>query len=173
MAVNPLPEKVVNFNVYSEGEKLVGVTGEVTLPNLEAMTETISGAGIAGEIESPTPGHFGSITIEIPFRIIYDKSFRLMVPEGQTITLRAAQQSYDVAGGTINYRGLKISLKVMPKNLNLGTLGVGTPTETTNALEVLYMKIDENDKTLLELDKINFIYVVNGVDVLKGVRELI
>src|SRR5690554_6221578 len=100
MAVNPLPEKVVNFNVYSEGEKLVGVTGEVTLPNLEAMTETINGAGIAGEIESPTPGHFGSIIIEIPFRIIYDKSFRLMVPEGQTITLRAAQQSYDVAGGT-------------------------------------------------------------------------
>ena len=173
MAVNPLPEKVVNFNVYNEGEKLVGITGEVTLPNLEAMTETISGAGIAGEIESPTPGHFGSITIEIPFRIIYDKSFRLMVPEGQTITLRAAQQSYDVAGGAIEHRGLKITLKVIPKNLNLGTLGIGTPTNTTNALEVLYMKIEEGGKTLLELDKINFIYVVNGVDVLKGVRELI
>lgn len=173
MAVNPLPEKVVNFNVYDEGEKLVGITGEVTLPNLEAMTETISGAGIAGEFESPTPGHFGSITIEIPFRVILDKSFQLMVPGGRTITLRASQQSYDIAGGVLQHRGLKIALKVMPKNLELGTLGVGVPTNTTNALEVLYMKIEEGGNALLELDKINFIYVVNGVDVLKDIRDQI
>ena len=171
--VNPIPEKVVNFNVYDEGEKLVGVSGEVTLPNLEAMTETISGAGIAGEYESPTPGHFGSITTEIPFRTLYDSSFKLMVPGGRTITLRASQQSYDVAGGEIQHRGLKIVLKVMPKGLDLGKLAVGSPTDTKNSLEVLYIKIVENNKTLLELDKQNFKYIVNGVDILADVRDQI
>lgn len=171
--INPIPEKVVNFNVYDEGEKLVGVSGEVTLPNLEAMTETISGAGIAGEYESPTPGHFGSIAIEIPFRTLYDSSFKLTVPGGRTITLRASQQSYDVAGGEIQHRGLKIVLKVMPKGLDLGKLAVGSPTDTKNSLEVLYIKIIENNKTLLELDKQNFIFSVNGTDVLAAVRDQI
>jgi len=171
--VNPIPEKVVNFNVYDEGEKLVGVSGEVTLPKLEAMTETISGAGIAGEYESATPGHFGSITIDIPFRTLFDQSFKLMVSGGRTITLRASQQSYDVAGGEVQHRGLKIVLKVMPKGLDLGKLAVGSPTDTKNSLEVLYIKIVENNKTLLELDKQCFVFIVNGVDVLADVRDQI
>lgn len=173
MSVNPIPEKVVNFNIYDGREKLVGVSGEITLPNLEAMTEVISGAGIAGEYESPTPGHFRSISIEIPFRVVYDQSFKLMEPRGQTITLRASQQSYDVAGGEIQHRGLKITLKVMPKGLDMGRLTVGGQTDTRNRLEVLYIKVVENGVKLLEIDKANFIYVVNGVDVLADVRDQI
>jgi P2 family phage contractile tail tube protein len=171
--MNAIPEKVVNYNAYNEGQKLVGVTGEVTLPNLEAMSESISGAGIAGEFDSPTPGHFGSITMEIPFRVMYDQSFKLSIPRGQIITLRASQQAYDVSGGIIEHRGLKITLKVLPKGINLGTLGVGRPTETTNTLEVLYIKIEENRLILLELDKLNFIYIVDGFDVLGKVRQQI
>ena len=168
-----IPEKIVNYNIYDEGEKLVGITNEVTLPNFEAMAEEISGAGIAGAFESPTPGHFGSIELEIPFRTVSDQTFRLAVPGGRTITLRASQQGYDVSGGQVNYRGLKITLRGLPKGINLGTATIGQPTGTTNLIEVLYIKIEENDKTLLELDKLNFIYVVNGVDVLGEIRQQI
>ena len=173
MAVNPIPDKVVNFNVYNEAEKLIGVSGEITLPNLEAMTETISGAGIAGEFESPNPGHFGSIQIEIPFRTIYDQSFKMMSPKGQTITLRGSQQMMDIAAGQLKQTALKITLKVMPKNLNLGTLAVGQPTGTNNVLEVLYMKVVADGKEVLELDKMNFIYRVNGEDILANIRDQI
>lgn len=169
--VNPIPDKVVNFNVYNDEEKLVGVSGEITLPNLEAMSETISGAGIAGEFESPTPGHFGSITVEIPFRTLFDQSFKLAVPGGQTITLRGSQQTYDVAAGSFDYRALKITLKVIPKGIDLGKLSIGKPTDTKDTLEILYIKIEENGTTLLEYDKLNFIYIINGVDVLAKVRE--
>jgi P2 family phage contractile tail tube protein len=134
------------------------------------MSETISGAGIAGEYESVTPGHVRSIAIEIPFRTLYDSSFKLMVPKAQVITLRASQQSYDVAGGEIEHRGLKIVLKVMPKGVDLGKLAVGAPTDTKNSLEVLYIKIVEDGRTLLELDKQNFICRINGTDVLSSVR---
>ena len=65
--------------------------------------------------------------MEIPFRTIMDQSFKLMVPGAQTLYLRAAQQSYDIAAGRINQRGLKITLKVIPKGINLGTMGVGKP----------------------------------------------
>lgn len=170
---NPIPERVVNYNVYDETEKLVGVSSEVTLPNFEAMTETISGAGIAGEVESALPGHFTSQTIEIPFRTLMDPSFSLMKNSGRPLVLRAAQQSYDVAAGRTLARPLKITIKYQSKNLNLGTLAVGGMTESTNALEVIYIKIEENGRELLEYDKFNFVFIVDGEDLLGGIRNMI
>lgn len=170
---NPIPDKVLNYNVYDDTEKLVGVAAEVTLPTLESMSETVSGAGLLGEFESPTIGHFGSITIEIQFRALMDKSFSLLKNSGRSIVLRATQQSYDMSGGGIQKRGLKITLRGIPKALELGKLAVGAPTESKNTTEVLYIKIEENGRTLLELDKLNFIYIVDGEDMLADVRNLI
>jgi P2 family phage contractile tail tube protein len=170
---NPIPEKVVNYNVYDDTDKLVGVAAEVTLPTLEAMSETVSGAGILGEYESPTPGHFGSMTTEIPFRTLLDQSFKLMKNKGRSIVLRAAQQSYDVAQGSISTRPLKITLRGIPKGLELGKLSPGTPTESKNTIEILYIKIEENGSTLLELDKLNFVYFVDGEDLLADIRSQI
>ncbi len=55
----------------------------------------------------------------------------------------------------------------------MGTLAAGQPTGTQNTMEVLYMKIEENGRTVLELDKLNFIFVVDGEDMLREVRDLI
>ena len=40
-----IPTKINNYNVYNEGEKLLGVGDELTLPDFEATSETVSGAG--------------------------------------------------------------------------------------------------------------------------------
>lgn len=168
-----MPEKVVSYNVYIGENRLVGISGEVTLPNFEAMTSTISGAGILGEYESATIGHFGSQTIEIPFRTLQDQSFSLAKLKGESLILRAAQQSYDVAGGGVNKRPLKITLRGQPKGLNLGTLAVGGATGTTNTLEILYIKIEENNRTMLEFDKLNYVYIVDGEDLLADIRNMI
>ncbi|MGG3448630.1 phage major tail tube protein [Domibacillus aminovorans] len=168
-----IPEKVVNYNAYDDTEKLIGLTGEIALPNLEAMTETVSGAGILGEYESANPGHFGSMAIELQFKTLIQKSFSLMKNSGRPIVLRAAQQSYDSTAGKIQHRGLKITLKGQPKGLNLGKLAVGAATESTNTMEVLYIKIEENGKVLLELDKLNYKFILDGEDMLKDFIKFI
>lgn len=173
MPVNTIPEMVVNYNVYNDNEKLVGVKADVTLPKLEAMTETVSGAGIAGEYETTIPGHFGKLEMDMSFNTINEDSINLLKPGTKSIVLRASQQSYDVAGGQILHRALKITLKVLPKGIELGKLSPGKSTETKDTFEIIYMKIEENGKTLLELDKLNFIYIVNGVDVLADIRSQI
>lgn len=173
MSVNAIPEKVVNFNVYDDNEKLIGVSAEVTLPSLEMMSETVSGAGIAGEYESPTPGHFGSMEISIPFRTLYEKTFNLMKNKGRSLVLRAAQQSYDVSSGGVSTRPLKITVRGLPKSTDLGKIAVNSPTESQNTIEVLYLKIEENGKTLLEIDKLNFICIIDGEDVFGDIRNQI
>ena len=37
-----IPTKINNYNVYNEGEKLLGVGDELTLPDFEATSETVS-----------------------------------------------------------------------------------------------------------------------------------
>lgn len=170
---NPIPERVVNYNVYDDTDKLVGISGEITLPNFEAMTETISGAGIAGEYESALPGHFASQTIEIVFRVLMEKSFSLFKNSGKNLVLRAAQQSYDIAAGKAQHRPLKITIRYQAKSLNLGKLAVGGMTESANVLEVLYIKIEENGKVMLEYDKLNFVFIVDGTDLLGEIRRMI
>lgn len=173
MSVNAIPEKVVNYNIYLDNDKLIGIKADVTLPKLEQMTETISGAGIAGEYESAVPGHFGKIETDITFNAVTEDAANLLIPGAKSLVFRASQQSYDVAGGKMNFRALKITMKVLSKGIDLGKLSPGKATETKNTFEVVYIKVEENGKTLLELDKLNFIFIVNGTDVLADIRNQI
>lgn len=171
--VNQIPEKMTNYNVYNDGDKLVGVSAEVTLPTLEAMTETISGAGIAGEVDSPTLGHFGSTTMDIVFRTILDQTFSLFEPRAQLVTLRGSQQNFDTAGGQYVNTPVKVTTRVQPKTMDLGVMGVGMPTNSTITLEVLYIKVEVDGVIVLEYDKYNFIFIVNGTDYLADIKNQI
>lgn len=64
------PEVINNFNVYDGGDRLQGVSAEVTLPNMQAITAEITGAGVLGSYNTAVVGMYQSITQEIPFRII-------------------------------------------------------------------------------------------------------
>ena len=68
-SITNVPEVINNYNVYSNGNILVGVSGSVELPALEAITEEVSGAGILGTYETSIPGFYSSMAQEIPFRI--------------------------------------------------------------------------------------------------------
>lgn len=171
--INSIPEKVVNYNVYFGNEKLIGINAKATLPKLEPTTQTVSGAGIAGEYESPVPGHFGKMEMDLTFNTVSEDSAKLLIPGAKSLILRASQQSYDVSGGQMLYRPLKITVKVLPKGVDLGDLEAGKSTNTKNTFEVTYIKVEENGKVLIELDKINFIYIVNGIDVLADIRNQI
>ena len=88
-----IPGVINNFNLYYQGTALVGLTGEISLPDFEGMTETLSGPGILGEIEEVIIGAFSSMELEVPFRILDEDAFKLMSPvETLDLTLRASEQ---------------------------------------------------------------------------------
>ncbi|MGI6252135.1 MAG: phage major tail tube protein, partial [Aminivibrio sp.] len=90
---NVVPEKNINFSVYLEGGDLLGVA-EVTLPPFEAMTETVKGAGIAGEFESVVLGHFGSMVVTLNWRNVTDSAIKLLAPRAHNLDLYGALQDY-------------------------------------------------------------------------------
>jgi phage tail tube protein FII len=95
MATNQVPEKLINFRVYLEGENLVGVA-DVELPKLESMKETVSGAGIAGEVDSPVLGHYAAMSTTIKFRTITaEAAGSLAAPGAHLVDFRGSQQVQD------------------------------------------------------------------------------
>lgn len=164
---NPIPEKLISFRAYLEGDTLIGVA-DVELPKLKAMTETVSGAGIAGEVESPVIGHYESMTATINFRTVNADVGTLATPKAHLLDFRGSQQVCDA--GTYSTVPVRVTMKAIPKQVDLGKFKVGAPTETGDEFEVIYLKLYVNGKERVEIDKYNSIARFDGVDVLEGVR---
>lgn len=168
---NMVPELINAYNVYLKG-KLLGVSGEVELPELEAMTETIEAAGVLGEIEAPATGHFSSTTTTIPFAILHEDVFKLMdTTKALELTLRGSEQFMDRKTGNTEDIPVKIVLRGKAKTNTLGNFVKGGKGEPEIEIETLYIKVVINGSTVLELDKLNFKYVVNGKDLMKKIRK--
>lgn len=166
-----IPEVINNFNAYHNGTKLIGVTGSITLPNLDAITEEVSGAGILGTYETSIPGFYSSMSQEIQFRVLDEDIFSLMNPsELVDLTFRGTVQSTVSATGALNYHHMRIVERGRLKNFTPGKLEIGKQMEASVTLELLYILIEVDGNKKLEYDKLNSVFVVNGKDLLEKVR---
>lgn len=164
-----IPDKLIGFRVYKEGDFID--TADVELPDIEHMTETLTGSGIAGEIETPALGQIASMTTSINFRTQTKKMISFLSPNETMLDVRGSLQDYDSGKGKIVTRGLKVTMSVLPKTVGLGKLEVGNTTDSSSELEVTYLRVMIDNDVLLEIDKANYIYVVDGVDYLEEVRK--
>lgn len=169
---NMIPESINRFNMYLKGNRLIGVSGEISLPDLPSMTNTYSGAGVAGEIERASIGMFGSIKQELPFRMLSKDMLELYNPmEPLELTLRASEQSTVKGSGVIDFQGMRIVFRGSPTDMKLGTLKQGGQMDSSVSLELVYILIEVDGETMFELDKLNDVFIVNGVDLLEKVRK--
>lgn len=164
--------KINAYNAYLSGSKLIGLADEVTLPDFEAMTETLSGAGLLGEIDEPLLGHFKSIEMEIPFRTLNNDIFRLANAQSNVnVTLRMSTQTLNESDMKTDFIPSRVVIKGKNKSFSGGKVKQGNGTGSSIKIEVMYILIEVNGKSKFELDKINFVYKVDGKDLLDKVRK--
>ena len=169
---NFVPEIINDYNTYLDGDKMIGVAASVTLPTLKQKTNTVSGAGINGEIESVSVGQFESMEQEIQFNTLYSSAMDMLSPLSTVnLTLRAAQQVYDKTGG-YNFKGLRVVEIGRVKEFEPGKLEKSSTMEAKLKLELAYIKIENDGVTLVEVDKLNGVFVVNGKDIMSAIRSL-
>lgn len=170
--MNTIPTKINKYNVYSAGNRLLGMGDEMTLPDFEASSETVSGAGILGEIDDPTVGYFGNQEIEISFRILDQEAVDMLdMTRAVQLEVRGAQQTTDSAGD-IAFRQMRVVVRGRTKKLSPGKVKAGNPMDTSVTLTVLYILIELDGSPVLELDKLNEVFRINGKDVLAKVKEM-
>ena len=161
---------VINFAVYEDSVEYVGMA-KASLPDLTALTQTISGAGIAGNIEAVILGHFDSMTLGLNFRTTTEQAIKLSEPRRHTIDLRVAQQVEDTVAGEIQVQAVKHLFVVVPKKDVGGSIAPASPTDASGEYAVRYWATYIDGKKVREIDPLNFIFVVNGVDYLENVKS--
>jgi len=166
---NNVPEKLMNFTAYLNGDERLG-TVDAELPSLEALTDTVKGAGIAGELDMPVRGHYGSMSLKLNWRTLDVPVIRLSSQKVHAIDLWGNQQIFDPSEGYID-QSVKVSIRGVPKTTELGKFEVGAVTGSANELEVTYIKIEIGGKRILEIDKFNFIAFIDGEDVFEVARK--
>jgi hypothetical protein len=145
----------------------------VTLPEINMKTSTVAGVGVNGELDSPTIGQFESMEQEVQFNTLFSSATDVMNPlTVVNLTFRAAQQVYDKTGGYA-FKGLRIVEMGRVKKFKPGKIEKGEAMEATVTLELTYIMIEVDGKQLVEIDKLNGVYKVNGVDMIAGVKSLI
>lgn len=168
-----VPQVINKFNLYRNGTKLIGTSGEVELPEITNLTDTIEGAGTGGNLEVPVIGLTDTMDMQIPFTTLSRDAFSLMNPgETADLALNGAIQCMDGGTGKVGYSQMSVSVRGLVKTFTPGTVKAGAKMESSVTLSLSYYKIVIDGTTMLEIDKLNGVYIVDGEDILKEVRNM-
>ena len=168
-----LPEVISNFNVYDyNNNKLIGVSGEVSLAEISTVTATISGAGLLGDMDLPVIGQMGSIEQVVPFNVLNDDAFKLFkLNKSITLVLRGDIQSTDTATGEFKHNGMKITWRGYVKKITPGKVKAAEAMGASVTLELVYIHIRFDNKTVLKIDKMNSVFQIGDEDLLAEIKK--
>jgi P2 family phage contractile tail tube protein len=170
---NLIPEVINNYNVYADGEQMIGVADDITLPSIKNKTISVSGAGLLGEVNTPSPGNFESFEQEIKFNLVYSSMVNMLSPLRQVnLTFRGAQQAVDKSLG-YSYKSLRIVEIGRVKEFTPGKMKRSEGMDASVKLEVTYFLMESDGEEIVCVDKLNGIYRVNGEDMLADIAAMI
>ena len=167
---NLVPEILVGFRVYEGGNNFLGIA-DVELPKLETMTETIKGAGIAGEVEVPILGQMSAMNAKLNWRVPTKDTLRLAAPMIHDLVLRGSIQHNDSGSGELTTMGLRVALRGRSKSIDPGKFESAAAMDASTEFSLSYLKIDYDGQTMVEYDPLAYKYVVDGVDYLAVIRR--
>lgn len=167
--------KTIQYSIYdrTEGGNPVFITDTSSLkrPDVEMLTETIKGAGIMGEIDLPTMGQLSAMSYEITFNRANKRAVILFGQKTQHFETRWVTDVLDTESGKIGVCANKEIVKAIPKKIGLGSIEGNANNETTVEMEVIYYKFIQDGETLLEIDKLNNVFIIDGWDYGAALRE--
>lgn len=164
------PEAYIDFEVYEGAVNFCGIS-KATMPDIAFLTQTITGAGIAGNVEAVLTGMVEAMTLGLNFRSVTDAATKLMAPVKHQLELRVAEQYWDTNNVKKEVLADKYVMVVVPKTTKPGTIAPASAADTSGEYSVYYYAAYKDGKTLWEIDPFNYICVIDGVDYMADVRK--
>jgi len=163
-------EQNVAFMVYWQGKTFLGMA-KLDLPEIQYITETLNGAGLAGEIESPVIGLTQSMSCTFNFLSATHPPFASLDWTLQPLfECKSALQVVDESSGIRKSVPYHINMLARPKTFSLGGLEQGKKHDNSEELEITRLEVLLDGEEQLLIDKINFIHRVKGNDLPAAIR---
>jgi hypothetical protein len=167
------PLLTAQFNIFiNGGKKLLGVA-DCVFPNMEAITETVTGAGIMGELEVPSTGQFSAMRFTMNFRSLIGEPDELVVGKPYHFDARTAQSFEDTTTYDQGITPERLSVMGPIMVINQGNRAPNSPWDATIEVSIRRMEKYVNGQLKISYDIHNGIYSVGGNDIYSQVRAAV
>ncbi len=156
-----LPRKIKNFATFVDGVSYAGEMPEVTLPKLARKMDDYRSGGM----NAPVKADFGMEGMEAELTAAgymsdLFKSWGTLRHDGVMLRFAGALQADDGE----NVDALEIVMRGRFSEIDPGSAKAGEATAIKYKAALSYYKLTVNGETLIEIDAVNMIEMVNGVD---------
>lgn len=165
-----LPRVLKNLNLFIDGRGHAGHVDEITLPKLSVKAEEHR----AGGMDMPVELDMGLEKLECTFKLSdfnpdVFRSFGLLDGMGVPVVIRGATQ----AQGSTQVQAVVLTLRGGFKAIEAGTWKPGDKNALTITASLTYYKLTVDGEELVEIDAVNMIRRVDGIDHLEAQRNAI
>lgn len=167
-----MPRKLKNMNLFNDGVSYAGVAKSCTLPPLARKMEAFRGAGMNGPVKADLGMSDDGLQFEWTLGgldLTALKQFGAIKADGVMLRFAGAYQQDDT-GETV---ACEIVVRGRHETIDMGEAAPGEDTEHKITTTCTYYKLIVNGEEIIEIDLLNFIEKVNGVDLLEAQRKAI
>jgi len=165
-----LPRKLKNMNLFNEGESYLAEVQSVTMPKLTRKLDDYRGGGMDGTVKIDMGAEPMEMewTLGGPDRTVIRQFAR---PGVSGTFLRFAGSYQNDATGASDV--IEITVRGRHEEIDMGEAKVGDGGETKVKTQCVYYRLEWNGRVEIEIDVLNMIYIVDGVDILAEQRAAI
>lgn len=168
-----IPQVLNDYAVYDgNGDKLIGITNDMTLADIVSKTVEMNGAGM-DDIEVVVIGMYNSITQEIPLNTPYSQLIKYLdTTKNAVINVRGAIQAEDKGTGETKFLQFRYMVSGKVKQLTPGNAKRGETFGSKISVAVRRVLMEIAGETVIDIDKLNGKVVVDGKDITQAIRKM-
>lgn len=167
-----LPRKLKNLNLFNDANSYLGVVKTVTLPPLGRKMEAYRGGGMNGPVKADLGMSDDGIQFEWKtggLDLIALRQFGAVNAADVALRFAGAFQKDD----TGDVCAVEVVMRGRHETIEMGDAQPGEDTEHSITTTCSYYKLIVDNEEIIEIDLLNFIEKVNGVDMLEKQRAAI
>ena len=163
-----LPKKLYLFNTFLNGASFLGQAEELTTPKLTRKTEDYQGAGMPGSVAVHMGFEAGALDMELTMGGLSVEMLKTYGANIDGTQLRfAGSYSDDATGEAV---GCEIQTRGRVTEMDWGSAKQGDNTQHKYTLKNTYCKITVDNSEVFEIDLLNMVWKVDGVDMMEKHR---
>lgn len=165
-----MPRKLKNQNLFNEGNSYLAVVKSCTPPPLARKMESYRGGGMNGPVKVDLGISDDGIQFEFKvggLDLIVLRQWGAVKADGVMLRLTGAYQQDDTGAVT----AVEQIFRGRHETIDQGEGAPGEDTEHTITTTCTYYKLVIDGEDIIEIDLLNFVEKVNGVDMLEAQRK--
>lgn len=167
-----LPRKLKHLNLFNDGNNWQGIVESLTLPKFTRKFEKYRGGGMAGAVDVDMGLDDGALDTEFSIGGMESLIFKQLAKttaDGVQLRFTASIQRDD----TGEVQAVELVVRGRHKEIDSGELKTGESNSTKVSSTNSYAKLTIAGEVLYEVDTINMVEIVDGVDLMEAHRRAI